>query len=79
MKQDEFAADLELLHELCGDIANRGSSTSLEAGQGRQLREEYECFEKSGVPHPILSNKTIGEVQEESLRRRMVSFLSATL
>ena len=74
--------DLELFYELCGDIQNRNSSSSVEADQARQLRRDFKLHihsEKSAIPHPVLRGKTLGEAQEESLRRRMADFLAASL
>ena len=74
--------DLELFDELCRDVANRNSCSSVEADYARQLRQVFKLYrhsEKSTLPHPVLRNKTIGEVQEESLRRRMADFLAAAL
>jgi hypothetical protein len=74
--------NLELFDTLCRDIENRPTSSSLEADQARSVLRDYELYsrsDKSMLPHPIRSGKTIGEVQEESLRRRMASFLNAAL
>jgi hypothetical protein len=74
--------NLELFYALCGDIENRNSSSSVEADQARQLRKDYELYrhsEKSLLPHPVLSSKTIGETQKDSLRRRMADFIAAAL
>jgi hypothetical protein len=74
--------NLELFYLLCRDIENRLGSSSVVADQARGLRRDITSHiesEKSALPHPIRSGKTIGEVQEESLRRRAVDFISAVL
>jgi hypothetical protein len=82
MNTQGLPRDLELYSELCRDIAASGKCTSTEADTARRLCFDCEVYghsERSAEPHPIHRNKTIGQAQEEMLRRRMLSFLPAVL
>lgn len=63
-------------------VAENPSASSVEADQTRGLRSEIiellNQLESPSDPHPVLSGKTIIEVREESLKRRVVDFLLAT-
>jgi hypothetical protein len=79
-KQELNAKSLLELDVLCREIAERDDASSLVADQARWLRLDITSHiesEKSALPHPIRSGKRIGEAQEESLRRRVVDFISA--
>jgi hypothetical protein len=74
--------DMELFIHILADVQNDGTRTAVETDQVRQLRARVTLlglWEKSALPHPIHKGKTIGEVREESLRRTVISFLSAVL
>jgi hypothetical protein len=60
-------------HPFCSAIA---------ADQARGLIADTKLLENSSdfaVPHPLRGGTTIGEARAESLRRRMISFLAASL
>lgn len=80
-RQELNAKSLLELNVRCREIAERDDASSLVADQARGLRRDITSHlesEKSVLPHPIHSG-TIGEAQEESLRRRAVDFISAVL
>ncbi len=77
-----MSTDLEYFKYILADVENDGARTAVETDNARQLRQRVTVFglsEKSALPHPIHQGKTIGEVQEEALRRRIVNFLLAVL
>jgi hypothetical protein len=78
----QMATDFELISLFLEDVANSGASSSIEADRARELRQDIKVHLHSpGLddPHPIHKHKTIGQAQEEALRRRTLDFLNATL
>jgi hypothetical protein len=71
------------LNALLRKVAENPSASSVEADQARGLQNEIIELLKHpkspNDPHPVLSGKTIIEAREESLKRRVVDFLLATM
>jgi len=67
------------LDRLCRKVAENPCSNSVEADQAQGLRNEIlaETF-KDTKDSPALNGETVGEIQTESVRRRVVDFLAAT-
>lgn len=77
-----MSTDMEYFKHILADVENDGTRTAVETENARQLRQRVTVFclsEKSPLPHPIHQGKTIGDIQEEALRRRIVNFLLAVL
>ena len=73
--------DFELFYSILGDMADSGTRSSSETDQAHRLINECKLREQttpSGLPHPVHKG-TIGEANDESLRRQILSFLAATL
>jgi len=74
--------DLELLALLCRDVADRPTSSSLEAEQARLLRDDFDAYLQSAdtyLTRTILRGRPARSAQEAHLRRCMVDFLTAVL
>lgn len=76
--------ELERMHfskldRLCRRVADNPHASSVEADQARGLRTEMlsDTFKETGDP-PRIGGKTAGQIQTESLRRRVADFLAAT-
>jgi hypothetical protein len=81
-KQELESKSFSELNGLLRKVSENPSASSVEADQARGLRNEVLEFMEQpkypSDPHPVLSGKTIIEAREESLKRRVVDFLSAT-
>lgn len=75
-----YPLDFESFYRRLRDIGDRNTSASSEADYARHLRQDILLHlrsKQSTLPHPIRRHKTIGQVREETLRRRVVGFLNA--
>jgi hypothetical protein len=67
------------LDKLCRRVAENQYASSVEADQARSLRTEMLSDRFKDIKDsPALGGKTIGEAQDESLKRRVADFLAAT-
>lgn len=60
-------------------VAENRYSSSLEADQARELLDDLTSDRYRDIKdRPALDGRTVGEFQDESLKRRVVDFLTAT-
>lgn len=77
-----MAEDLELFDLLCRDLAEQPANSSAVVSKARLLRDDYTAHtlcRKSEMLHPFLNIAPVNAAREESLRSRMIAFLSAVL
>ncbi len=83
MKREPEHMSFSQLDVLCERIAKSPSASSIEADQARDLRNDLRLL-KHALQHsmtfkrPALNGKTVGQFQNEALKRRMANFLTAT-